>query len=245
MINFALVKLSLTLTKDSIMNKKSVFISAAMCSMTALTSCVKEVMNETTGELTSRLSVITRAPIDGESTIAMPVHLYVFGSDGKCAAMQTIESEETFPSVALAEGIYDVYALGGVDATRYTLPTQAEAKRDTEIRLREGKVLDDLMASAAHVLLADGEEEQLTLSMERKVVLLHGVTIRNVPEDVEAVSVSILPLHESLLLDGTLSGTNGNHTVLLQQQSDGATWKSATDVYLFPPSQKPTISAMS
>ena len=228
--------------KDSIMKQKTVLISAAICSLTTLNSCVKEVMNETEGELTSRLSIVTRAPSDGETTIATPVQLYVFGSDGRCAAMQTLESEEAFPSIALAEGTYDVYALGGVDAMRYTLPSQADARSNTEIRLQPGKVLDDLMTSSAHVSLADGEEEQLTLSMERRVVLLHGVTISHVPEDVEAITVSISPLHESLLLDGTLSGTSGNHTVMLQCQSDGTTWKSAADTYLFPPSQKPTIS---
>lgn len=224
------------------MNKKTIIFSAAICSLTTLNSCVKDVMNVTEGNLHSRLSIVTRAPSDGESTIAMPVQLYVFGSDGRCAAVQTLESEDVFPSIALAEGTYDVYALGGVDATRYTLPLQAEARSNTEIRLQQGKVLDDLMASSARVSLADGEEEQLTLSMERKVVLLHGVTISNVPEDVEAITVSISPLHESLLLNGTLSGTSGNHTVLLQCQSDGTTWKSAADTYLFPPSQKPTIS---
>lgn len=229
--------------KDSIMNKKKFFLFAAMCSVTALTSCVKEVMNEeTAGELTSRLSVITRAPLDGASTIALPVQIYVFGSDGKCAAVQTVDGDGAFPAIALAEGTYDVYALGGVDATRYTLPSQEEIRSTTEIQLQDGKVLDDLMTASAHVSLTDGEEEQLTLSMERKVMLLSGVTITNVPEDVLAVSISILPLYESVLLNGTLSGTNGNHTALLQCQADGTTWKSASNIYLFPPSQKPTIS---
>ena len=224
------------------MNKKTVIISAALSGLMFLTSCVKEVMNEQPVEPTSRLSVITRAPANDQTVVAVPIHIYVFGSDGRCAARQVVEGDDELTPLALPEGTYDVYALGGVDNDRYTLPSQDDARRDSEIRLREGKVLDDLMVASAHVSLADGEEEQLTLGMERKVVLLKGATIRNVPDDVINVSVSLLPLYESVLLNGTLAGNEGKYSVDLQEQSDGTTWKSPTNVFLFPPSQKPTIS---
>lgn len=224
------------------MNKKTVTISAALSGLMILTSCVKEVINEMPVEPTSHLKVITRASDDDQLTIAMPLHVYVFGSDGRCAARQTIDGDDALVPISLAEGTYDVYALGGVDDDRYVLPSQEDARQNTEICLREGKALDDLMTASAHVSLVDGEEKQLTLAMERKVVLLRGITIRNVPEDVTAVSVTIQPLNESILLNGTLTGTDGEHTVTLVEQNNGSTWKTASDAYLFPPAQKPTIS---
>lgn len=224
------------------MNKKTVTFSVALSGLMLLTSCVKEVMNEMPVETTSRLKVITRAPGEDPLTIATPIQVYVFGDDGRCAVQQTIDGDDALTPISLAEGAYDVYALGGVDNVRYALPVQEEIRSNTEIHLREGKVLDDLMTASAHVSLADGEEKQLTLAMERKVVLLSGITIRNVPEDVTAVSVTIQPLNESILLNGTLTGSDGQYTLSLTEQNDGTTWKSASNIYLFPPAQRPTIS---
>lgn len=48
--------------------------------------------------------------------------------------------------------------------------------------------------------MAYGEENTLTLSLERKVMLIENVSIKNVPSNVIAVNVTISPLYENLLL---------------------------------------------
>lgn len=52
--------------------------------------------------------------------------------------------------------------------------------------------------------MAYGEENTLTLSLERKVMLIENVSIKNVPSNVIAVNVTISPLYENILLMVTM-----------------------------------------
>lgn len=60
------------------------------------------------------------------------------------------------------------------------------------------------MAAKNNVTLAYGEENTLTLSLERKVMLIENVSIKNVPSNVIAVNVTISPLYENILLMVTM-----------------------------------------
>ena len=67
----------------------------------------------------SLLQVRTRGGGSGdEATVAYPVTVYVFAGD-ECRAAQTIGDEGQTLNIALVEGTYSVYAVGGASATDY------------------------------------------------------------------------------------------------------------------------------
>ena len=80
--------------------------------------------------------------------------------------------------------------------------------------------------------LAYGEENTLTLSLERKVMMLESVTINNVPSSVTAVAVSVSPLYENIKLDGSYSGEKGEYIADLVREGESNVWKSTGAVYL-------------
>lgn len=175
-----------------------------------------------------------------ESKISYPVNIYVFSGDA-CIETAKIESEETPISLRLPEGSYDVYAIAGADAETYNLPTKENAAKEYLIKLNDGKTHTDLMAAKNNVTLAYGEENTLTLSLERKVMLIENVSIKNVPSNVIAVNVTISPLYENILLNGNYEGTDGSQTIDLIKGSDGNTWENNYNAYLLEASGQATI----
>ena len=220
-------------------------LTAAVCS----TSCEKYVVDEESGveEPNSMLVVRTRAALsDGtepqeQAKVSYPVNVYVFDEGGKCVELAEITSGDDEMSFKLPEGDYDVYAIAGATESAYEMPTKENATKTSVITLREGCGHGDLMTADSNVALSKGEENTLTLSLERKVMMVESVTIGNVPDDVTAVSVSISPLYEDLLLDGTYSGGNGSGKIDLVETSDGSTWMSETGLYLLEAAGKATL----
>lgn len=223
------------------MKRQNVFFAAALCGLVSLVSCTEEVMNEQLAKPNSQLSVVTRA--GNEAVLALPVQLYVFNAASKCVAAQTIESGTSMTPVWLPEGAYTICAIGGADDTHYSLPSQETATPETGISLKENQALTDLMAFSTQVDLADGAQEELNITLGRQVLKLKDITIREVPEKYTSVSVQISKLYETLLVNGTPSGTNGSITVnLIQDQTDNTLWKLENEAYLLPSNGKPTIT---
>ena len=223
------------------MKRQNVFFAAALCGLMSLVSCTEEVMNEQLAKSNSQLSVVTRA--GNEAVLALPVQLYIFNAASKCVAAQTIESGNSMTPVWLPEGVYSICAIGGADDTHYTLPSQETATPETGISLKENQALTDLMAFSTQVDLADGAQEELTITLGRQVLKLKDITIREVPEKYTSVSVQISKLYETLLVNGTPSGTNGSITVnLIQDQTNNTLWKLENEAYLLPSNGKPTIT---
>lgn len=214
---------------------------AAMCGLLTLGSCAQEVINDPEPEPNSMLKVMTRS--GEEAVVAYPVRLYVFGDDGKCKNMQILEDASNQLSVKLPEGTYSVYGLGGADATRYVLPSQEEASATSVISLQSGQQLGDLMAGQSTVSLSANGTNNLTIGLNRKVMLIKNLVIKDVPVGTEAVSVKIAPLRESICLDGSYQGEKGGATISLTKQDDGTTWKMTSENnYLLPSVNKPTIT---
>ena len=178
-----------------------------------------------------------------ETTVSYPVQVYVFQSD-ECRAVQTIGDAGQALNIALTEGTYSVYAVGGAGSEDYDLPAKSEATTTTALTLKEGKALTDLMAATATATLTDGGTNTVTLGMQRKTMLVEEVTIRQVPSAATAVSVTIAPLWQCLTVGGTYSGTTGSSTINLTKQSDGRTWK-AGGFFLLPPSSEPASVGVS
>lgn len=212
---------------------------AACCGLVTLGSCSQEVINEDMTASDSQMTIMTRGSGD---PITSPVHLYVFDSN-KCVAMETLDEGSSSFTKNLPAGSYDVYALAGVDDTRYTLPSKEDATKTTVIALKAGQQLGDLMAGYSSVTLRDGGPNSTTLNLSRKVILIKSITIKDVPEGTTSVSVKIGPIQESMLLNGTYQGDEGEFVTTLTKQSDGTTWKMETEnIYLLPSVGKPTIT---
>ena len=193
-------------------------------------------------EANSTLVIHTRAAAgENEGTISYPVNVYVFDESDRCVEVSSIGSGEEELSMDLPEGTYDIYAVAGAAEEAYDLPTKENATKETVVSLKEGYGHGDLMTAHNKVVLTFGEENSLTLTLERKVMLLESVTISNVPASVTAVSVTINPLYESLLLNGEYSGSEGIYEVELTKDADGTTWKSTEGEYLLEAAGKATV----
>jgi len=116
------------------MKIQNVFLATAMSGMMTLCSCSKEVMNNNWMERNSRLTVLTRSDEkNGDKVIAMPMRIYVFNGEEQCVTTQTQEETDASFTFKLAEGEYDVYAIGGADDNRLILPTLEDAEKTSVI----------------------------------------------------------------------------------------------------------------
>ena len=190
------------------------------------------------GAANSLLQVRTRAAGDDEATVAYPVQLYVFQGE-ECKAVQTIGDAGQTLNIALTEGTYSVYAIGGASSTDYSLPTKDDATTTTALTLKDGKVLTDLMAATATATLVDGGTNTVTLGLARKVMMIQDIEIKKIPTAATAVSVTIAPLWQNITVGANYAGTTGSSTIALAKQSDGRTWTSTASAYLLPPSNQP------
>ena len=223
---------------------KRLSLIASALAVLGLTACEKGLVEdiENVGNeqvKNSLLQVRTRSSgSTDEATVSYPVTVYVFQGEA-CKAAQNIGDEGQTLNIALTEGTYSVYAVGGASADDYVLPDASEASVSAPIALREGHEHGDLMTASATVTLMDGEANTVTLSMERRTMLLQSVVLKKIPTAATAVSVSVAPLWQSLTVGGNYRGTDGSYSISLEKQSDGRTWQSTDAVYLLPPSSSP------
>ena len=187
---------------------------------------------EANSTLIIRTRAVTAEEAEGEAQISYPVNIYVFNDNDRCVKYTTINSEDEELSLNLPEGSYDVYAIAGANAEKYNLPTESGATKETAISLKDGSTHGDMMTANNKVSLAYGEENKLTLSLERKVMLLESIKINDVPDNITGVTVSLAPLYSNILLNGEYSGEDGEYTATLTKNADGTTWESTGNVYL-------------
>ena len=209
-----------------------------------LAACEKSIIDEDLQSPNALLQVTTRAGGGDEATVAYPVQVYVFQGD-ECRAVQTIGDEGQTLNIALVEGTYSVYAIGGASSTDYSLPTKDDATTTTALTLKDGKALTDLMAATATATLVDGGTNTVTLGLARKVMMIQDIEIKKIPTAATAVSVTFAPLWQNITVGANYAGTTGSSTITLAKQSDGRTWKlpspsgEGQGVRLLPPSNQP------
>lgn len=211
-----------------------------------LTSCSKTVSDIDDPSVSyggnSSLNIITRSGNE-DATVSYPVKVYLFNSNNACIAVQTLADADDDLSIEdLKAGTYHVYAVGAAEENRYTLPTQDAAAATSTITLQENKVHEDLMLANNTVTIGQNETNQLTLAMQRVVCMLKTIEVKQVPTDVDAVSITVTPLRETVQLNGELGGNEGFITVALTEQSDGTTWKNNTEQYMLPSVGNATIT---
>ena len=221
--------------------KTTKLFTAACCCIIALAGCSKEIISDEENQLarTSQLSITTRA--DGDLANIKDGRIYVFNQAGTCIEVLTTAEATQSATTMLAPGTYQVYAVGSEDLDRFSLPDKDNAKADSKITLNEGNAMEDFLTTQAQVTLEDGVTQQLNLHMERKVMSLTSITIKKVPTDVTAVSVTIEPLYSSILLDGSFPNETEPAKMVLTKKEDG-TWQTTPNMLHFPSKGKPTIT---
>ena len=100
---------------------KKIVLFASVLAVLGLTACERTLDvgedNTSTGLVkNSVLQVRTRGASGDGATVVYPVAVYVFEGD-ECKASQTIGDEGQTLNIALTEGTYSVYAVGGVSSS--------------------------------------------------------------------------------------------------------------------------------
>ena len=228
------------------MKKYLLYIASLML---VFTSCSKDILpeNEESGfakEANSILNIHTRTGTDanGDAIISYPVNVYVFNESDECVEYLTLANSEDVLSLNLIEGTYTIYSIGGTSSDSYTLPSKEDATATSVIQLASGKNHSDVMTAKNVVTLVDGEENNLTLAFERKVMQLQEIKIENVPSATTAVSVDIAPLYKDICINGDYSGNNGAQSITLTKEDATKTWSNTESIYLLPASGNATIS---
>lgn len=225
----------------------SFFVLLFVMMTVGLTSCSKDVMLESDDEgekANSTLIVRTRAEAgdEGSAKISYPVTVYLFDASNSCVAVSSISKADDKLSLKLVKGMYTICAVAGAVSDDYVLPSAEKAQKNSVVSLKQDKSHADLMSAVYSVNVKAGETNTLELVMKRKVMMLENVTVKNVPDDVTDVSVTILPLYENLCLDGTYSGTNGSQTIDLSKEEDTNVWKNTDEVYMLEAAGNATVT---
>ena len=220
---------------------KKMLTRALICmSSWALGACEKELISNETVITDSSLSIITRS-VTAEETVSFPVNIFVFNNENKSfVKKETFMEEGESIELNLPFGTYDIYVIGGVDGDRYNLPNEAEITEESEITLINGKEHADLMTAHDGITLDKKEGNQLTLSMERVVTELTQATIRQVPEYVTDVSISLSPCYKSILINGGINNS-WNHEYALHNDGEGI-WTLPSPTMLLVDSEEAIIT---
>lgn len=204
-----------------------VSIVMTVVSMTLLTSCEKEFSEVTPVNPESSLTVTTRSE-SGAEEVAYPVAVYLFDANKACIDFRRIESADASVVYDLVEGVYDVYAFGGVAEGKYTLPSVKEATLASVITLQDGQEHGDLMRANSSVTTTKGEANTINLSMNRCVSKIESIVIKQVPDDVTAVSVTLSKTYKSMAFDGTMKDVNIEVITLEKSGTESGTWELKT-----------------
>lgn len=204
-----------------------VSIVMTVVSMTLLTSCEKEFSEVTPVNPESSLTVTTRSE-SGAEEVAYPVAVYLFDANKTCIDFRRIESADASVVYDLAEGVYDVYAFGGVAEGKYTLPSVKEATLESVIALQDGQEHGDLMMANSSVTTTKGEANTINLLMNRCVSKIESIVIKQVPDDVTAVSVTLSKTCKSMAFNGTKKDVNIEVITLEKSGTESGTWELKT-----------------
>lgn len=204
-----------------------VSIVMTVVSMTLLTSCEKEFSEVTPVNPESSLTVTTRSESEAEE-VAYPVAVYLFDANKACIDFRRIESADASVCYDLVEGVYDVYAFGGVAEGKYTLPSVKEATLESVIALQDGQEHGDLMMANSSVTTTKGEANTINLLMNRCVSKIASIVIKQVPDDVTAVSVTLSKTYKSMTFDGTKKDVNIEVITLEKSSTESGTWELKT-----------------
>lgn len=215
---------------------------AAVSGILCVSGCAGDVFNEPVGtDPTGELRVMTRSG-DENTTPLAGASVYLFNSSGACASILTSDASGAYASAKLPAGSYTLYALGGDGLSSLVLPTQAEATPSSVLTLAENQSLGDLLMTQSTVTLDDGESEDVSLALERKVLEMTSVTINQVPDDITGVQVSVGALYGQVQLNGEYVASSSAPCVITLTSQGSGTWAATPQLITFPSKSKPVIT---
>ncbi len=171
-----------------------------------------------------------------EVDLIYPLYLYAFSENGKCVDTQVIQDADEVPQFALSEGNYRIIVLSGVSKD-YLLPEQPTLDGVIVLENSVG-ASTPLMVGKSNVVVSSSSELMLNVVLSYAVSAI-GVTLKEIPSDVEDVTLSLSPVYGSL----TLNGEYGKKEQSLQiscEKVDKGEWHAGT-CYVFPGSASETL----
>jgi hypothetical protein len=219
--------------KKTEMKTPKILLSFLLCLITISCQQVPEDDGWLSAEDTKSLKIKVRSAENVE--IAYPLYLYAFNKNGKLAASQTINDEGNNMALSLTDGEFQIVAVSGI-SDDYQLPEKPTL--DDAIVLSNTKGADTpLMVGRADIAVSRSEGTSAEIALTYVVAQLN-VMLKNVPDDVSTVELSISPLHSSLTMGGEYGGESQKIKVSCTLEEDG-TWR-AQPTYIFPGSGKET-----
>lgn len=214
----------------------------AMSGMMCISGCTGEVVSESAvSEPAGVLRVMTRSGDEGTTPLS-GASVYLFNSSGACVSILSSETTGAYASAKLPAGTYTLYAWGGDGLSGLVLPTQAQASSSYALTLAENQSLGDLLMKQETVTLADGDNETVDMTLERKVIEISSVTISQVPEDITGVQVSVAPLYGQVQLNGEYVASSTAPCVITLTSQGSGTWAATPQLITFPSKSKPVIT---
>ena len=184
---------------------------------------------------------MTRSGDEGTTPLS-GASVYLFNSSGACVSILSSETTGAYASAKLPAGTYTLYAWGGDGLSGLVLPTQAQASSSYALTLAENQSLGDLLMKEETVTLADGDNETVDMTLERKVIEISSVTICQVPEDITGVQVSVAPLYGQVQLNGEYVASSTAPCVITLTSQGSGTWAATPQLITFPSKSKPVIT---
>lgn len=170
------------------------------------------------------VTITTRSATAAE--IEYPITLYAFrNSDGKFFKSVTINSSSDV-QMLLPEGGYKIVAMAGISGL--TLP--ANPLLTTDIGVPDVGLIDSPLQIGRADVSVSNTVSDVVINMTYQVAQVY-LTLTDIPENINTVSVSFSSMYESLTFNGILSGSK-TITMDLVNQNDG-TW-SAPVAYMLP-----------
>lgn len=220
--------------------KRLIIVLSALFSIILFGACnSNELEDEVVDANTGTFTVRTRST-GTEAKVSYPLVLYVFNAS-KCCVAQSVQSESENVVMSLPAGEYNIYAIGGVD--NLSLPEIDNAQSTSLLELKSaGQAYGDLMAAHNSVSVVAGKSQDVNLQMERKVMQLDKVEMKNMPHATEQVSIVISSLHSGINIDGSYSDNKDySYELQLVKQEDNTTWSATPSAFLLP-SDETTVS---
>lgn len=187
---------------------------------------------------TEALSVNVRS-VEGEE-IAYPLYIYAFAEDGQLVASQIMADSEDKMSMELEQGEYQIVAMSG-NAKDYQWPKNPSLD-DVIVWINLKGAETPLMLGRSNVEVSHSGKAMAEITLSYMVASL-GVKLKDIPENVTDVQVTLLPLHSSLSFMGNYGGDSQSVKVGCTPDAEGV-WKSKK-VYIFPGNGKETYFSIS
>ena len=216
--------------------------AAIMSGFVCLVSCAEQESDLLSANQSSnnQLSIVTHTR-EGETPIAS---VYLF--NGSNAFVRTLQTDavgytSVSASVKLPEGTYTLCALSPSDLSHFQIPEMPTPT--SAITLTEGQTMSDLLIGTATATLSDGDNGEVDLELQRKVLELSSITISQVPDGVTGVTVSIAPFYSAIQFNGEYVATDPTTaTFTLAATATDGVWQVAPEQFVFPSVGKPTIT---